>query len=74
MNRLRAVSNLAIRRNTRTRARENGLPREDAPRGEEGADFRARACISPESPKLETTHSLVYESLACVVFSAKVSN
>ena len=36
-----------------TCARENGLPRRNAEK-----HFRARACISPESPKLETTRSL----------------
>ena len=60
-----------------TRARENGLPRGDAPRGGglnrsqflvpllvarllAGVHFRARACISPESRKLETTRRLEF--------------
>ena len=42
-----------------TRAREKGLPPLLAVRLLAGAHFRARACMSAESPKLETTCSLM---------------
>ena len=38
-----------------------------------GAHFRARACISPESPKLETTRSLPIFRLPCLIKSRFLS-
>ena len=59
--RLRVVSNFDNSGEIHARAR--GLPRGDSSRGEVplvGAHFCARTCISPESPKLETTQSLYF--------------
>ena len=55
--RLRVVSNFGDTGEIHVRARRWAPARRRPTR--RGADFRARACISPESPKLETTRSLL---------------